>query len=160
MARLLTQIAPVPLEAIAYGTTRFRRRFMGDAMAKGHHVALGFCFLVIGLIAGLLGFTVSRALRSDREVSVLPVVAMFVLFVILGLTSIAASRRTVEGCSNFLRATQRVAIPKAKQHRENRDADRHDTGTIRQLGDGHVNISARPKASGTKPRSRGAIPMR
>jgi len=56
----------VPLGRLLWNDA-FSPAFHGDAMAKRHHVALAFAFLVIGLIAGLLGFTVSRALRSDRE---------------------------------------------------------------------------------------------
>jgi uncharacterized membrane protein YtjA (UPF0391 family) len=81
----------VPREAIAYGTAGSRGRFCrgGRAAKPGENIMLrwAFIFLVVGLIAGLLGFTgIAGASIGIAKFLFFLFVAMFVLFLILGLT--------------------------------------------------------------------------
>jgi len=75
-------------EAIVYGTPGLRRRFVGAAQPRGKTMLrCAFIFLVVGLIAGLLGFTtIAGASVGIAKFLFFLFVAMFVVFLIVGLT--------------------------------------------------------------------------
>jgi uncharacterized membrane protein YtjA (UPF0391 family) len=75
-------------EAIVYGTPSLRQRFVGAAQSRGNTMLRwAFIFLAVGLIAGLLGFTsIAGASIGIAKFLFFLFVAMFVVFLILGLT--------------------------------------------------------------------------
>jgi uncharacterized membrane protein YtjA (UPF0391 family) len=66
----------------------YARRFVGAAQPRGNTMLRwAFIFLVVGLIAGLLGFTtIAGASVGIAKFLFFLFVAMFVVFLIVGLT--------------------------------------------------------------------------